>query len=261
MELKNIIIALVVVLVIVYFYKNGPSDKKEHMASSSTSISDIDVEALENLASMYQDGVLTATSLKVTGDMEVSGRATAGNYMGKYYALNGYTKYDDVKATDGVFYKETGGQPTIATDDYLYVKGTLNATGNIETPNGMKANYFALKKDASSNHNDAAFGYGAFYRHDGQAYIGTDDKLYVRSSDGKYILINKGNVEVPDGISANYFALKKDASSSHSDSAFHDGAFYRSDGQAYIGVDDIFYVKPKNGTHLKIQDGWTTRGG
>jgi hypothetical protein len=110
------------------------------------STSNANMEAINNLASMYRDGVMTVPKIKVSGDLEVDGNALIegnstlnGNISiegnldvknenkAKYFILNG-SEIDHIK-TDGVIYRHNG-QVYIGTDDNLYIRTNNNHNSN-----------------------------------------------------------------------------------------------------------------------------------
>lgn len=62
-----------IIIAIIALYLLLPSKRTYEHMDSTNFLTDTDVEALQNLASMYNDGVLTVSSLQVTGDAGVSG--------------------------------------------------------------------------------------------------------------------------------------------------------------------------------------------
>ena len=74
---------------------------------SNTSLTDIDVEALQNLSSMYNNdtGTLTINNLKISGDLNVGGTTTvSGPTYSKHYAFSGsYDSRSDVPDDTAIY--------------------------------------------------------------------------------------------------------------------------------------------------------------
>lgn len=137
---KHIIIALLTLILINMIFDNGND------IDTFASTSNANMEAINNLASMYRDGVMTVPKIKVSGDLEVDGNALIegnstlnGNISiegnldvknenkAKYFILNG-SEIDHIK-TDGVIYRHNG-QVYIGTDDNLYIRTNNNHNSN-----------------------------------------------------------------------------------------------------------------------------------
>ena len=205
MKLKTVIILLFVIFIVLYLNNQGVKSNKEHMTSTTSnvpSISDIDVEALQNLASMYNDGVLTASALNITGAIDTESLNVSGETDTSSLKVSGATDTSSLKVsgeTDTSSLKVSGSTDTSS----LKVSGaidtaSLKASGTIDAYNlnltsGAVANYFALKKDASANHDNDDFHDGAFYRSNGDLWISADDRTYVRdNSTGGHLKIQDG---------------------------------------------------------------------
>lgn len=69
METKYIALVILVIVIVLIIMPN--SERKEHNTDieAETYLDDIDIEALQNISSMYLDGVLSVTSLNVTDDI------------------------------------------------------------------------------------------------------------------------------------------------------------------------------------------------
>jgi hypothetical protein len=143
---KHIIIALLTLILINMIFGN------RNNIDTFASTSNVNMEAINNLASMYRDGVMTVPKIKISGDLEVDGNALIeGN-------------------------STINGNSSIGGDSEI--NGNASIEGDLNVKNENKAKYFRL--------NGAEIGHiktdGIIYRHGGQVYIGTDDNLYIRTN-------------------------------------------------------------------------------
>lgn len=130
----------------VYEHYTGEEESSSFSSSSSvasdTSLTDIDVEALQNLSSMYNNdtGTLTVTNLKVngevkaeggmtvSGDLNVDGTSTvSGPTYSKHYGFTGaYNSRSDVPDTTAI-YKYSNRVNVIGADG-AYIGSSDNPT-------------------------------------------------------------------------------------------------------------------------------------
>ena len=133
---------------------------------TTTSLTDIDIEALQNLSSMYNSGTVTVPNIKVTGDIDITGgikantldvtsgintntldvtsdlnvsgtTKTSGATYSKYYVVNN-TAYDysflsslgkllSNGTAAGIIYPSDTGKLGIKLKDHLYITTYSNS--------------------------------------------------------------------------------------------------------------------------------------
>ena len=143
-KLLNVIVILLAILVFVIYNKCRKS--VEGMASS-TATSSIDIEAIENLASMYQDGTLKVTNIEASGNITSGGELSAtGNITSegelsadmRFYSLRmkiGDNQNKEIKIADA----------TLSGDKWVCFIGGMNLDWNNTDPGRIEA--FCFVKD------------------------------------------------------------------------------------------------------------------
>jgi hypothetical protein len=114
---------ILVICIIVFMTAIYRKTTCEHMETgSSTSLTDIDIEALQNLSSMYNTSTdtVTVTNLQATGDVTVTGNAKVSGIL----AVNEIDPASDLNVGGNLNVTGTG---TITGD--LNVSGTTKTTG------------------------------------------------------------------------------------------------------------------------------------
>jgi len=167
--MKNIyfiffIIILVIFSLIILLKKQKKYEFME--TETTTSLTDIDIEALQNLSSMYNSGTVTVPNIKVTGDIDITGgikantldvtsgintntldvtsdlnvsgtTKTSGATYSKYYVVNN-TAYDysflsslgkllSNGTAAGIIYPSDTGKLGIKLKDHLYITTYSNS--------------------------------------------------------------------------------------------------------------------------------------
>ena len=116
---------------------------REYMSSDSsdTSLTDIDIEALQNLSSMYNSSTqtLNVTNIAATGTATVNDLAVTGNAT-----TTGTTTVNDLAVTGNA---TTSGTTTV---NNLAVTGNATVSGTTKTTGGTFSEYYVINaKDTS----------------------------------------------------------------------------------------------------------------
>lgn len=69
MQLEQINLFLIVIILVLVYYLFMKNEKVEHMSN----ISNINMEAIQMVSSMYNNGILNVDNLKVNGSLDVVG--------------------------------------------------------------------------------------------------------------------------------------------------------------------------------------------
>lgn len=162
-DIKTLVVLNTATIIMHLYY--GGHGRVEGFGSETSSEEMTDYEALQNFASMVSDGTVKISNLEVTGDVSVGG---------------------DVDVTGNM---TAGGDAEVTGDST--VGGGLSVSGEVSSVGKVKGQYFEIGSQVSSRPEVD----GAFYRYNGQVYIGSDDKVYIYDySTDKYVLINEDKI-------------------------------------------------------------------
>ena len=98
---------------------------------TTTSLTDIDIEALQNLSSMYNSGTVTVPNIKVTGDIDITGGIKA-NTLDVTSGINTNT----LDVTSGI------------NTNTLDVTSDLNVSGTTKTSGATYSKYYVVNNTA-----------------------------------------------------------------------------------------------------------------
>jgi hypothetical protein len=104
---------------------------------TETSLTNIDIEALQNLSSMYNSGTVTVTNIKATGNVDISGDLSISNVD-----ISGDLSVGNVPGTLNV--------NKINTTSDLNVGGNFNVSGTTKTTGPTYSKYYVINSKDST---------------------------------------------------------------------------------------------------------------
>ena len=94
-QMIAVIFGIIILLVFVIMSSQSKDPMLEHITTPTTSLTDIDIEALQNISSMYNSttGTLTVGNITATGDiacthLTTTGKVTSPNFFGDRYIIS-----------------------------------------------------------------------------------------------------------------------------------------------------------------------------
>ena len=157
--MSNKMIAITVGIIILLLFLMMSSKRNNMLEHSTvtptTSLTDIDIEALQNLSSMYNSatGTVALNNATIAGDLTV-----AGNTTSNFYGFNGDYKGTESGSTVGLYQKGSNinlyNKDTSSVNVGNYSKrASFDSTGRVKS-NYMRSNAFIVDSDTTMSRAD-----------------------------------------------------------------------------------------------------------
>jgi hypothetical protein len=178
-------IGIILIIIILYIYW---SNTENFVTPSSQNIS---IESIQNLASVYNTGTLSASNLNITNKITIGNTTidVSGNIT------NGKVKIDsNGNITNGAINIDSSGNITTVNGDSLTINSPLTVSGNVNLGNGL------ITTTGTTTANVGPFEFGTMTSPtliwDGPkstSSFGSPSFPYIKSNDVNYAIINKNN--------------------------------------------------------------------
>ena len=143
---KQIIVLVIFILMIILIFETrkktyefmDTATETDTVTDAVTSLTDIDIEALQNLSSMYNSGTVTVTNIKATGNVDITGDLSVGNVPG---TLN----VNKINITSDL---DVGGNLNVT--GIGNINSDFNVSGTTKTTGPTYSKYYVINSKNSS---------------------------------------------------------------------------------------------------------------